>query len=203
MAFDTFVFDLDGTLLDTLPDLVVITNQALGELGFPPRSHDEILSYVGNGVRALMCQAVPEGTSSEQTDAAMEHWKALFPDYGNDLTKPYPHMRETLAELSARGARLGVLSNKFDAGVQQVVNQFMPGDVRRHARRMRRHPAQARSCRPAAHHRGAGFHPRPARPTWATPPATSRSRRTPARSPSASRGAITTPTNCVRRRPTW
>ena len=55
MAFDTFVFDLDGTLLDTLPDLVVITNQALGELGFPPRSHDEILSYVGNGVRALMC----------------------------------------------------------------------------------------------------------------------------------------------------
>ena len=127
MAFDTFVFELDGTLLDTLPDLVVITNQALGELGFPPRSHDEILSYVGNGVRALMCQAVPEGTSSEQTDAAMEHWKALFPDYRNDLTKPYPHMRETLAELSARGAKLGVLSNKFDAGVQQVVNQFMPG----------------------------------------------------------------------------
>ena len=71
MAFDTFVFDLDGTLLDTLPDLVVITNQALGELGVPPRSHDEILSYVGNGVRALMCQAVPEGTSPEQTDAAM------------------------------------------------------------------------------------------------------------------------------------
>ena len=127
MAFDTFVFDLDGTLLDTLPDLVVITNQALGELGFPPRSHDEILSYVGNGVRALMCQAVPEGTSSEQTDAAMEHWKALFPGYGNDLTKPYPHMRETLTELSARGARMGVLSNKFDAGVQQVMNQFMPG----------------------------------------------------------------------------
>ena len=127
MAFDTFVFDLDGTLLDTLPDLVVITNQALGELGFPPRSHDEILSYVGNGVRALMCQAVPEGTSSEQTDAAMEHWKALFPGYGNNLTKPYPHRRETLAELSARGARMGVLSNKFDAGVQQVMNQFMPG----------------------------------------------------------------------------
>ena len=125
--FDTFVFDLDGTLLDTLPDLVVITNRALGELGFPPRSHDEILSYVGNGVRALMCQAVPEGTSPEQTDAAMEHWKALFPDYRNDLTKPYPHMRETLAELSARGAKLGVLSNKFDACVQQVMNQFMPG----------------------------------------------------------------------------
>ncbi len=62
MAFDTFVFDLDGTLLDTLPDLVVVTNQALAELGFPPRSTDEIHSFVGNGVRALMYQAVPENT---------------------------------------------------------------------------------------------------------------------------------------------
>ena len=129
MAFDTFVFDLDGTLLDTLPDLVVITNQALGELGFPPRSHDEILSYVGNGVRALMCQAVPEGTSPEQAEPAPRNTARCSPPWliGNHLTKPYPHMRETLTELSARGARMGVLSNKFDAGVQQVMNQFMPG----------------------------------------------------------------------------
>ena len=201
MAFDTFVFDLDGTLLDTLPDLVVITNQALGELGFPPRSHDEILSYVGNGVRALMCQAVPEGTSSEQTDAAMEHWKALFPGYGNNLTKPYPHMRETLAS-SARGARMGVLSNKFDAGVQQVMNQFMPGTfavMHGECDGIPRKPDPAGLLRTIEELAP----PPPARPTWATPPATSRSRRMPARSPSASRGAITTPTNCVRRRPTW
>ena len=56
---DTFVFDLDGTLLDTLPDLVALTNRALRDAGFPERTEQEILSYVGNGVRALMYQAVP------------------------------------------------------------------------------------------------------------------------------------------------
>ncbi len=57
--FDTFVFDLDGTLLDTLPDLVVLTNAALNEQGFPSRTADEIHSFVGNGARALMYQACP------------------------------------------------------------------------------------------------------------------------------------------------
>ena len=126
-TFDTFVFALDGTLLDTLPDLVVVTNQALAELGFPPRSTDEIHSFVGNGVRALMYQAVPENTPDTQAEEALAHWKALFPTYKNDLTKPYPGMPEALARLGERGVRLGVLSNKFDAGVQQVMNQFMPG----------------------------------------------------------------------------
>lgn len=126
-TLDTFVFDLDGTLLDTLPDLVVVTNQALAELGFPPRSTDEIHSFVGNGVRALMYQAVPENTPDAQAEEALAHWKALFPTYKNDLTKPYPGMPEALARLGERDVRLGVLSNKFDAGVQQVMNQFMPG----------------------------------------------------------------------------
>ena len=126
-TFDTIVFDLDGTLLDTLPDLVVVTNQALAELGFPPRSTDEIHSFVGNGVRALMYQAVPENTPDTQAEEALAHWKALVPTYKNDVTKPYPGMPEALARLGERGVRLGVLSNKFDAGVQQVMNQFMPG----------------------------------------------------------------------------
>ena len=126
-TFDTFVFDLDGTLLDTLPDLVVVTNQALAELGFPPRSTDEIHSFVGNGVRALMYQAVPENTPDTQAEEALAHWKALFPTYKNDLTKPYPGMPEALARLGERGVRLGVLSNKFDAGVQEVVGVYLPG----------------------------------------------------------------------------
>ncbi len=126
-TFDAFIFDLDGTLLDTLPDLVVLTNRALAELGFPPRSIEEIHSYVGNGVRALMYQAVPDGTPDDQTEKALAHWKALFPSYDNALTKPYPGMPETLARLKEQGTKLGVLSNKFDGGVQQVMNQFMPG----------------------------------------------------------------------------
>lgn len=127
MGFNTFVFDLDGTLLDTLPDLVVVTNRALAEMGFPPRTTEEIHSFVGNGLMALMYQAIPEGAPKSAAEEAMDHWKALFPTYHNDLTRPYPGMPEALASLKAHGARLGVLSNKFDAGVQQVMNQFMPG----------------------------------------------------------------------------
>ena len=125
--FDTLVFDLDGTLLDTLPDLVVLTNTALSEFGFPDRTTDEIHSFVGNGARALMYQAVPEGTSADQAEAVMRRWKELYPAIGNKLTEPYPHMPETLAELKRRGIRLGVLSNKFDQGVHDVIDEYLPG----------------------------------------------------------------------------
>ena len=115
--FDTFVFDVDGTLLDTLPDLVVLTNAVLRECGFPERTSAEVLSYVGNGVKALMYQAVPEGTPQDVADACLARWKENYGTYPNDLTKPYPGIPALLAELRRRGCKLGVLSNKFDAGV--------------------------------------------------------------------------------------
>ena len=105
--FDTFVFDLDGTLLDTLPDLVVLTNAVLRECGFPERTSAEILSYVGNGVKALMYQAVPQDADEEAVEAAMSRWKELYPQYGYRLTKAYAGIPETVAELKRRGARLG------------------------------------------------------------------------------------------------
>lgn len=123
---DTLVFDLDGTLLDTLPDLVVLTNAALNEQGFPSRTTDEVHSFVGNGARALMYQAVPADATPEQAEAAMRRWMELYPVIGNKLTKPYPHVEETLAELSGRGVGLGVLSNKFDQGVHDVIDAYLP-----------------------------------------------------------------------------
>ena len=124
--FDTLVFDLDGTLLDTLPDLVVLTNAALNEQGFPSRTTDEVHSFVGNGARALMYQAVQADAPPEQAEAALRRWMELYPVIGNKLTKPYPHMEETLAELSRRGIGLGVLSNKFDQGVHDVIDAYLP-----------------------------------------------------------------------------
>ena len=88
--FDTFVFDVDGTLLDTLDDLVVLTNDALAEFNLLPRTREEINSYVGNGVKALMYQAVPEGTPQDVADACLARWKENYGTYPNDLTKPYP-----------------------------------------------------------------------------------------------------------------
>jgi len=126
-TFDTFIFDLDGTLVDTLPDLVVITNEALAAEGYPPRTREEVLSYVGNGLRALMLQAVPEGTPEEDALRALARWKAIHRETGDPLAAPYPHVAETLAQLRARGCKLAVLSNKFDAGVHQVMDACLPG----------------------------------------------------------------------------
>lgn len=125
-AFDTFIFDVDGTLLDTLPDLVLLTNAVLRECGYPERTSHEILGFVGNGVKALMYQAVPESAGGEQVEEAMRRWKDLYPQYGHHLTKPYPGILSMLAELKNNGAKLGVLSNKFDAGVQEVVTAYLP-----------------------------------------------------------------------------
>ncbi len=126
VPFEAMVFDLDGTLLDTLPDLVELTNAVLRECGFPQRSSDEILSFVGNGVKALMYQAVPDDAPEDAVEDAMIRWKALYPQYGHRLTEPYPGMVSALEELKRRGVKLAVLSNKFDEGVQDVVRDFLP-----------------------------------------------------------------------------
>lgn len=125
-CFDTFVFDLDGTLLDTLPDLVTLTNTTLRSSGYPERTTEEIRSFVGNGGRALLRQAVPTSTSEQDVDRAMQQWLALFPTVGNELAKPYPGIAQTLHEMKMRGVRLGVLSNKYDEGVHQVIGTHLP-----------------------------------------------------------------------------
>ena len=125
-AFDAFIFDLDGTLLDTLPDLVVLTNTALREQGFPEHTREEIHRFIGGGAGALIKQAVPQDATPEQCQVTLERWRELYPLIGLSLTKPFPHMMETLLQLKEGGTRLGVLSNKFDGGVHDVIGRFMP-----------------------------------------------------------------------------
>ena len=127
MAFDTYIFDLDGTLLDTLPDLTCLTNKVLSEQGFPEHTSDEVNSYVGSGARVLLQRAAPTGTPDAAIDSMMARWKELYPEYGHKYTKPYEGIPEVLAELKAHGAKLGVLSNKFDAATQAVIAEHFPG----------------------------------------------------------------------------
>ena len=127
MNHDCFIFDLDGTLLDTLPDLVVLTNAVLREFDMSERSTEEILSYVGNGARALIYQAVPENTPHPIAEQALARWKSLYTSLGHKDTKPYPGIPQVLAELQRRGVALGVVSNKFDAATYQVITQHFPG----------------------------------------------------------------------------
>ena len=105
-AVDAVVFDLDGTLLDTLPDLVELTNATLRACGYPERTHDEILSFVGSGVKALIRLAVPPEASDDAVEEASKRWKRLYPEYGYKLTRPYPGIERTLGELKERGVKL-------------------------------------------------------------------------------------------------
>ena len=127
MTFDAYIFDLDGTLLDTLPDLVNITNMTLAKFDMPPRTSNEINSFVGNGARVLLQKAVVEGTPDSAIDDILAYWKSLYPEFGHKFTKPYEGMPEVLDQLKADGAKLGVLSNKFDAAVREVIGGQFPG----------------------------------------------------------------------------
>ena len=125
--FDAYIFDLDGTILNTLPDLVNITNMALEERGMPTHTADEVNSYVGAGARVLLQRAAPAGTPDDEIDSILARWKALYPEFGHKYTKPYDGMPEALATLKERDAKLGVLSNKFDAAARSVVGEHFPG----------------------------------------------------------------------------
>ena len=126
MKYTTYIFDLDGTLLNTLPDLVRLTNMVLEERGWPVRTREEILSFVGNGGRVLLGRAAPSSAEASEIDDAFIRWKELYPTYGHALTKPYDGIPELLARLRAKGARLGVLSNKFDGATKQVIGEHFP-----------------------------------------------------------------------------
>lgn len=124
-TFRNFIFDLDGTILDTLPDLVLLTNNILSELGCPERSEAEILSFVGNGVRRLMYQALPDDASEEICDRAMELWNERFYNY-YEHTFPYPGITEMLDALKEKGCPLGVVSNKLQSGVDLIIYKCLP-----------------------------------------------------------------------------
>ncbi|MGI6045802.1 MAG: HAD family hydrolase [Eggerthellaceae bacterium] len=124
--FTTFVFDLDGTLLNTLPDLVELTNHVLTEAGYPTRTQEEILSFVGNGVRSLMSQAVPLDADPYKVERVTNRWKSMYESYDH-LTCVYEGMEETLQKMAAMGVRMAVLSNKFDAASKTVIRKHLPG----------------------------------------------------------------------------
>ena len=127
MGIRAFVFDMDGTILHSLPDLVIATNKALVQMGYPTRTYDEILAFVGNGSKRLIGQACPPGTSPEKRAETFELWRQIYIASPYAHTEPFPDVVETLVELRRRNVKTAVLSNKFDAGVRVLSDRFFPG----------------------------------------------------------------------------
>ena len=128
MSYETAVFDLDGTLLDTLEDLYLATNHALARHGLPLRSRDEVRMFVGNGVEMLIRRAVPAGTDEETTLAVLADFKTTYAAICEDHTKPYDGILEMLTALRERGIRVAVVSNKFDAATKKLCKKYF-GDL--------------------------------------------------------------------------
>lgn len=121
------IFDLDGTLLNTIADLAAATNQALQQEGFPTHETDAYRFFVGNGINKLFERALPE---QERTEKNILKIRSLFIPYYDvhnaDLSRPYPGIPELLAALQQKGIMLGVASNKYQAATQKLIAHYFP-----------------------------------------------------------------------------
>lgn len=122
----TVIFDLDGTLLDTLEDLKNAVNYALRVCGMPERTLSEIRQFVGNGVRNLMIRVVPQGEDHPEFEHAFAVFKEYYGEHCNDATKAYEGISELLQELKNMGYVLAIVSNKIDSAVQDLNRRYFP-----------------------------------------------------------------------------
>ena len=129
IIYNTYIFDLDGTLLDTLTDLAASTNYALRTHGMPEHTIDEVRRFVGNGVRKLMERAVPDGTDNPLFDEAFATFRQHYMEHSLDTTRPYEGVPEMLAALKAKGCHLAVVSNKMMAATQELCRHFFPETI--------------------------------------------------------------------------
>lgn len=124
--YDIYIFDLDGTLLDTLKDLTASVNYALRQYGLPEHSVDDIRGFVGNGVRLLMERAVPQGAEHPEFEHIFATFRQYYMAHSLDTTKPYEGIPEMLKILKDRGCKLAVVSNKMMSATQDLIAHFFP-----------------------------------------------------------------------------
>lgn len=121
------IFDLDGTLLNTIDDLKEAVNHAMELRGFPTFTRDEVMAVVGHGARNLMRKALPDGhKDDDMVDAAYNDFRAYYFTHIDIHTQPYPGIQELLATLHRNGVLLAVASNKFQEGTEYLIKEFFP-----------------------------------------------------------------------------
>lgn len=118
------VFDLDGTVLDTLEDLYLATNYALEASGFPKRSKEEVRAFVGNGIKRLVELSVPENTDEQSIERVFCDFNGYYAVHCADNTKPYDGIRDVLLSLRKSGIKTAVVSNKADYAVRSLCEKY-------------------------------------------------------------------------------
>ena len=124
MSYNTVIFDLDGTLLDTLDDLSDSVNFALSQMNYPLREKSEIRLFLGNGIKNLMKLSVPDGISKEDFDKVFNIFKDYYNVHNQDKTRPYDGVIELMHNLKNRGIKMAIVSNKVQSAVDQLRVKF-------------------------------------------------------------------------------
>lgn len=127
MKYKLAIFDMDGTILNTLEDLADSLNHILAENGYRERTLKEVRSFVGNGIRKLIEQALPAGTGDAEIQRLFQEFLPYYKEHCADKTKPYPGVTQLICELRAAGCLVAVVSNKEDAAVQKLCVQYFDG----------------------------------------------------------------------------
>ena len=127
MTYKTYLFDMDGTLLDTLDDLTAAVNHTMAQYGYPRRTREEVRRGLGNGAVKLIAALLPEGEDTPDFDAIMRDYKAWYQAHTCVLTRPYPGVPELLERLTRQGCRVAIVSNKPHGAACELAEKFFPG----------------------------------------------------------------------------
>ncbi len=121
------IFDLDGTLLNTIDDLGSAVNYALTQWGYPIHDISSYPQFVGNGIKKLIERAMPEDARTEENiEKLRTHFTKYYNQYNTDLTTPYKGITELLSQLNNNGIKLAVASNKYQSAVEKLITHFFP-----------------------------------------------------------------------------
>ena len=127
MKYSAVIFDMDGTILNTLEDLKDSLNYALRLNGLAERSLEQVRAFVGNGIRRLVELGVPEGTGADMTDKVFADFNTHYAVHCNDKTSVYNGIHQLIKELDAAGVKTAVVSNKSDYAVQELCRIYFDG----------------------------------------------------------------------------
>jgi len=127
--YDTILFDLDGTLLNTLPDLHASVNATLQHYGYPLQSMQAVRSFIGNGVDMLVARSLPQGADTPQFAEICDFYRSHYRANCENETAPYPGIMALLTALQEKGLRIGIVSNKPDEAVKKLAEAYFPGFI--------------------------------------------------------------------------